>query len=166
MKKATRFIMMFVAAATMMFVSCGKDDEKSSDLNLADNTLVYDGVTYHMNAVQSFFHNELTLVDATSQEANISEESMIEFVGLHIRPGMWNRTANVLTETTEDISWNCAFSGALFGEEMFNVYEDFSSCLIGIYGENDGTPVTVTFDGTLKNGKALQMRLVTDSDVH
>ena len=34
MKKATRFIMMFVAAAAMMFASCGKDDEKSSDLNL------------------------------------------------------------------------------------------------------------------------------------
>lgn len=157
----TRTILCALAATMMLFAACGKDDDKTDNtLNIADNTLVYDGVTYHMQAYQSFFHNELTLVDGGSEELDADGSYMVEFSGLHVRPGMWNRTADIFTETTDEVYWGCYFGGAAMGDG-YNVYDDFSACRIGIYGNNDGTPVTVTVDGTLKNGKTLQMKVIT-----
>ena len=37
----------------------------------------------------------------------------------------------------------------------------FTSATYRVSGNNDGTPITVTLDGTLKNGKTLQMKLVS-----
>lgn len=85
---------------------------------------------------------------------------MVEFAGLHIRPGMWNRTADIFTETNDTVSWNFVFNGVVEA----NAYDDFSACMVGIYGNNDGTPVTVTVDGTLKNGKKIQMKVIAQSD--
>ncbi len=153
-------ILFAFAASMMFFVSCSKDDDKNNTLNIEDNTLVYDGAVYHMNAMQSYFHSQLTLVDASSQETNLQQEPMVEFAGLHIRPGMWNRTANIFTETNDTVSWNFVFNGVVEA----NAYDDFSACMVGIYGNNDGTPVTVTVDGTLKNGKKIQMKVITQSD--
>lgn len=87
---------------------------------------------------------------------------MVEFGRLHIRPTMWNKTVDVSTVNNDEETWECGFQGGPFGEYS-DVTESFSACKIGIKGNNDGTPVTVTLDGTLKNGKTLQMKLVTNS---
>ena len=155
----------------MVFVGCSKDDSSNSSsstnggsesqFDIADNTLVYDGTTYHMHGWQSYYHNQLTLVDAYSEETNGQEQHLFEFSGLHVRPGMWNRMADIFTETNEDVSWNFFIGGTVVEA---NAYDDFSACKVGIYGNNDGTLVTVTVDGTLNNGKTIQMKIITSSD--
>lgn len=163
MKKV--FSILMVAFAMTAMVACSEKDNEpeSTTSNLADNTLVYDGTTYHMDAVQSYYHAGLTTVDAVSQETDGSGNFMVEFGRLHIRPTMWNKTVDVFTVNNDEETWECGFQGAIWGEEYVGVYDGFSSCKIGVKGNNDGTPVTVTLDGTLKNGKKLQMKLVTNS---
>lgn len=154
-------ILMVAFAMTAMFASCDKDEEENNTpTEIADNTLVYDGVTYHMISFQSFYHDGLTTVDAVSQETE-GEMPMVEFIRLHIRPTMWNRTVDIFTANSDEETWECGFGGTVFGVEYIDVYDGFSSCKIGVYGNNDGTPVTVTLDGTMNNGKTLQMKLVT-----
>ena len=165
MKKVLSILM--VALAMTAMVACGDEKDNEGDNNvmeLADNTLVYDGVTYHMDAFQSYYHAGLTTVDAVSLETD-GGEPVIQFIRLHIRPTMWNRTADVFTETNEDETWECGFTGTIFDGEYFDIYDGFSACKIGVFGDNNGTPVTVTLDGTLKNGKTMQMKLVTPSQV-
>ena len=50
--KATKFLMMFVAAAAMMFASCSKDDKEKNDTptEAAANTLVLNGKVYQLNS--------------------------------------------------------------------------------------------------------------------
>lgn len=181
MKKATRFTMMFVAAATMMFVSCGKDDEKSSDLNLADNTLVYDGVTYTFDHVMvDYCHDALTLVVAETADTLEDGSPRLRLDGIHVSPNAWNYNFNLadLSQWPDEVMVNLVFSGVLdisytsyvngdrgvSGRLDGEYYEEESIFTSGTYrvsGNNDGTPVTITVDGTLKNGKTMQMKLVT-----
>lgn len=60
--KATK-IMMFVAAAAMMFASCTKDDPVAGD-----NELVYDGIVYKMEAVFGPMNGSMGLMDIHSVE--------------------------------------------------------------------------------------------------
>ena len=148
----------------MLFAACGKDDENNggsgsgSQLNIADNTLVYDGVTYHMIARQNYRSEEFTQFWAYSEERDENDNLMV-YDELHIHPNMWNKTADIFAETTDDINWQSKFKGTVLEAD---IYEDFSACTIGIYGKNDGSPVTLTLEGTLKNGKTIQMKLVTE----
>ena len=50
MKKAIK-MMMFVAAAAMLFVACDKEDEKP--VTAGDNQMIYDGHTYELDRVSS-----------------------------------------------------------------------------------------------------------------
>jgi hypothetical protein len=52
--------------------------------------------------------------------------------------------------------------GTLDGQEYENE-SIFSSGTYSVSGNNDGTPITVTYDGVLKNGKTLKMKLVSDN---
>ena len=162
MKKIFSILMVAFAMTAMVACDEKENEPETTASDLADNTLVYDGTTYHMVAGQSFYHTGLTTVDAGSQETDGSGNSMVEFFGLHIRPTMWNKTVDVLTVNNDEETWQCGFQGVLFGEYS-DVTESFSACKIGIKGNNDGSPVTVTLDGTMKNGKTLQMKLVTNS---
>lgn len=172
---------MFVAAATMMFVSCGKDDEKSSDLNLADNTLVYDGVTYTFDHVMvDYYHDALTLVVAETADTLEDGSPRLKLDGIHVSPNAWNYNFNLadLSQWPDEVMVNLVFTGVLdlsytsyvnghrgvSGRLDGEYYEDESIFTSGTYrvsGNNDGTPVTITVDGTLKNGKTMQMKLVT-----
>lgn len=181
MKKVLSILMVAMFATAVM--SCSKDKDDESTLNIPDNTLVYDGVTYHMNTVQDRYHEELTLVMAESEEADTSGESLIRFDGLHIRPGMWNHTTNLVSPDANDeygiyffLSDGSSIRayGYPDGQGQYsiggNIFDDyyeqepiFTSGTFSISGNNDGTPITVTLDCVLKNGKTLQMKLVTNS---
>ena len=68
-----------VAFAMTAMVACDEkeNEPESTASDLADNTLVYDGTTYHMVAGQSFYHTGLTTVDAVSQETDGSGNFMV-----------------------------------------------------------------------------------------
>ena len=169
--------MQFVAAA-MLFAACGKDDAE-----LADNTLVYGGVTYQMDQSQTvvdYYHNELTLLTVPSVEKD-GEEAKIIFDHFHLRPESWNKTID-LVNLKEDDFYELAFSGSVLnmmafgqktvGEQYFSglldgqIYENnpvFESGELTVKGNNDGTPITVILDSKLKNGKELRMKIVSPS---
>lgn len=187
--KATRFLMMFVAAAAMMFASCGKDNENGgsgsgggSQQSIADNTMVYDGVTYKFDHVMvGYCHEELTLITAETADTLLDGSPRLMLDGIHITPDAWNRDFNLADISqwpVEYVMINLVFSGVLdisytsyvngdrgvSGRLDGQYYEDESIFTSGTYrvsGNNDGTPVTITVDGTLKNGKTMQIKLVT-----
>jgi hypothetical protein len=93
--KATRFMMMFVAAAAMMFASCGKDNNEGNSSNIpqtdiANNTLVYDGVTYQMEPLPA------GNAPSSASKDSIDGEPLFFFDGYHFRDGsMRNKTINL-----------------------------------------------------------------------
>ena len=169
MKKATRFIMMFVAAATMMFASCDKDNEKTSDL--ADNTVVYDGVVYNCVAGASVFPN--------------GEPGFIQYVlynqdyTLHLEGGLYqsahNRTFDLSRHHDDlefhfhlgiengvlDVQWSDNPNNLwcfLDGDNMNTSCFSSGTATVTI----DGLHLTIVVDGTLVNGKTLKFKIVTD----
>lgn len=85
--KTIRFIMVFVAAAAMMFASCGKEDNNGDSNSgaagnntptvVADNTLVYDGVTYQMEAEFAYVNNAMGFLTVHSVDTNADGEYRI-----------------------------------------------------------------------------------------
>jgi hypothetical protein len=170
-------MMMFVAAATMLFAACGKDKVE----DLADNTLVYDGTVYHLDQSQMFidrFHAGLTLVTAMSVEQQ-DGNAVITVDHFHIAGDDWNKTRD-LANLNEGEAYELAFIGTVLtcsafghrnngstycgGQLNGTEYEDTPVVTEGtlrVEGNNDGTPITVLLDCKLINGKELKMKLVT-----
>ena len=170
-------MMMFVAAAAMMFASCNKDEVE----DLADNTLIYDGTTYHLNQSQmeiNYFHPGLTLVTAMSVEQQ-EGNPIITVDHFHIVGDDWNKTRD-LANLNEGEAYELAFIGPVLtcaafghrdngrtycgGQLNGTEYEDTPVVTEGtlrVEGSNNGTPITVLLDCKLINGKELKMKLVT-----
>ena len=170
--------MMFVAAAAMMFASCGKDDNGENQpgipqIGIADNTLVYDGVTYQMTPLPA------GNAPSSASKDSIGGEPIIFFDGYHFRDErMWNKPIN-LTALAEGEEYSIRIFGSVLdlncsgwweaGQAMYwgeidsHDYESegaFTSGTFGLYG--DVNNATVIFDCVLKNGKTLKMKLVTE----
>ena len=176
------FSILMVAMFATAMVSCDKGDENYlPPLNLADNTLAYDGETYEMQTIITYVHHELTYITALSVDTNAAGEHLVVFNSLDVRPEIWNRTMNLASPAVGD-AWVfriivpgldiSSMGGNSSGVPYFigkidNVrYEDESIFTIGtlsVSGNNDGTPITVTMNARLKNGKVIQMKLVSDN---
>lgn len=179
MKKLFSILMIAFAMTTM--VACDKDQEDGDNqLNIADNTLVYDGVTYNFNTVTvDYRHSEMTLVSAYVGDMN-DADLIVDHI--HITPNVWNRDFDLTDQSQwpDDVSVYLIINGAveMQYEGWVNVdrnmggfldgveYEGESIFTSGTYrvsGNNDGTPITITVNGKLKNGKTLQMKIVSDN---
>ncbi len=175
-----RLLYCFVAlAATLMFAAC---NEKETDQTepLADNTLVYDGVTYEMTPFVEIYNPSLTMLNAFSKDTSVNGEPKITFDHFHIRSNEeysdWNSTTDLAHPTSEEF-YEIAFSGevlTMIGRGSVNsasgeidgvVYENepvFASGTVKVTGENDGSgKVLVELDCVLKNGKSLKMKIRT-----
>ena len=154
-------MMMLVAAATMLFASCGKDE-----LDLEDNQLRYDGTVYNM----------------TSSAASDAEGSYVSFgsVGKEVLfqlsgtldQAALNRTYD-LTVAAEDVHYNIDFIGeAMALNFSFDMHHgQFFGGMEGVpEGESifsegtctityDNSEFEVALDGTLKNGKELTFKV-------
>ena len=170
-------IMLFVAAAAMLYAACGKDNVE----DLADNTLIYDGTTYRLDQSQmeiNYFHPGLTLITAMSVEQQ-DGNAAIAVDHLHVRGDEWNKTRD-LANLNEGESYELNFIGAVLtcsafahndngttscgGQLNGTEYENTPVVTEGtlrVEGNNDGTPITVLLDCKLINGKELKMKLVT-----
>lgn len=167
--KATRFIMMFVAAATMMFTACGKDEEGSSAL--ADNTVVYDGVVYNGVAAATVFPN--------------GEPGFIQYVlnnqdyTVHLEGSLYqnahNRTIDLARHNDDlDFGFHLGIENGVLDVQW---WDNPNNLWCFLDGDNmnspcfssgtatvtvDGLHLTVMVDGTLINGKSLKFKIVTD----
>ena len=67
--KITKFFMMLVAAAAMMFVACNKDDHKDkTPTEAAANTLVYNGKVYQMRSTYKYEQSGRVYIDAYAMD--------------------------------------------------------------------------------------------------
>lgn len=186
MKKVLSILVVAMFATAVM--SCSKDKDDESTLNIPDNTLVYDGTSYTFDeVVVDYYHQALTLVSAyTSEMQQGTEDPMLAIDGIHITPNMWNKTFDLTSQASwpDEVSvymilngvLDISFEGWVNGDRDISGHIDdvdyehesiFTSGTYRVSGNNDGTPITVTIDGVLKNGKKLQIKLVTDSyNVH
>lgn len=184
MKKFFTFLTVALFAASM--VACGEKDNQNegsdsdTPMNIADNTLVYDGVTYTFSGVVvDYRHSEMTLVSAF-----VGDPQNVDLIvdHIHITPNVWNRDFDLTDQSQwpDDVAVSLIINGAiemqyegwvnvdrgLFGRLDGVEYEGESIFTSGTYrvsGNNDGTPITVTVNGKLKNGKTLQMKIVSDN---
>jgi len=178
--KTKLFLLTFVAAM-LAFSGCGKDEPTVDDM--ADNTVEYDGQTYTLDQVfVDYYHSKLTTILAVTSETLEDGSPKLMLEGIHITPDMWNRELDLTDQTnwpdyaTVNLyftgAFNLIYSGFKNGDasmrgELDGVKYDnesiFTSGTHKITGANDGTPITLTVDGKLKNGKTLRMKLVTPS---
>lgn len=189
MKKIFAFLTVALLATAMF--SCQKDkDNVSGDGNgddqqsssMADNTLVYDGQTYKFDdVVVDYYHNELTLVSAFTNDTLDDGQPRLALEGIHITPTTWNATFDLANASgwPNEALVSLHLSGILNisfeawvndgsmggGGDLDGVhYENESIFTSGTYkvsGSNNGTPITITYDGVLKNGKKFQAKIVT-----
>ena len=178
-----RAILFAFMAAMMTFVACDKDDDKTDDVqSMADNTVSYDGRTYKIDVVEvNYFHSELTLVDAYSSEVLENGKPTFRIEGIHIMPELWNKNVDLanmdqwsdgmMVEWFVDGAFTISYHGYYNGDkglsgsiegQQFENESIFSSGTFRVSGNNDGTPITITIDGKLKNGKTLQLKIVSD----
>lgn len=187
MKKIFAFLTVALLATAMF--SCQKDkdnvsgdgdDQQSS--SIADNTLVYDGQTYKLDeVVVDYYHNELTLVSAFTNDTLDDGQPRLALEGIHITPTTWNATFDLANASgwPNEALVSLHLSGILNisfeawsdrgtlggGGDLDGVhYENesiFSSGTYKVSGSNNGTPITITYDGVLKNGKKFQAKIVT-----
>ena len=75
MKRKFLFIL---AAVALMFTGCKKDNQEQT---LADNTIVYDGVTYQMTTTLDPFNENLAWMDAYNDS--------LQFMAYHVFPSSW-----------------------------------------------------------------------------
>jgi hypothetical protein len=154
-------MMMFVAAATMLFASCNKDE-----LDLENNQLRYDGTVYNMVSSASS-DTDGSYVSFGS----VGKEVLFQLSGTFDQTAL-NRTYD-LTVAAEDVHYAIDFwsealalnfsfdmnhgtfhggmEGVPEGESIFSE----GSCRIDY--DNEG--LTITLDGTLKNGKELAFKV-------
>lgn len=181
------FSILMVAFAMTAFVACSKDNNDNTDnnggngggnneptLNVADNTVIYGGTIYHMNTEVNYMNEDLTFCWANSTETTGDGSPKMVFSEIHIYPDMWGEATDLSATCSvvfrfegSDLSlsdvWNGEFcTGYIDGVEYENE-SPFTEGTFCVSGNNDGTPITVTLDGKLKNGKKLQMKLVSDS---
>lgn len=185
-----------MVSAAMLMTGCKKDKPQPDNNSgnggsgggcdtpsetIAANTVVYDGVTYHIDNVDvGYFHPELTLVMATTNDTLEDGRPLLTVDDIHISPNVWNRTYDMVDQSQwPDFSMlgliltgavelgyegfcnaGTGTHGWLDGEE-YETGNIFSSGTYRVDGNNDGTPITVTVEGTLINGKTLKMKLVS-----
>lgn len=151
--KATK-IMMFVAAAAMLFATaCDKEEGSNTtggaantgeNSTVANNTIVYDGVVYPMasdanHMVVMYFHDQLTVFSALSvDETKTTPKIALEH--FHIRPEMWNTTQNLGTLNEEEF-YELVFEGQVLNMmARGSCYRDGEGNLRTYYGGTlDGT---------------------------
>lgn len=170
------FSIMMVAFALTAMVACDKEDNGDGSnggnnnngvptLNIADNTMVYDGVTYPLRATG--------LLTAESADG----DTIFSFDAWHTPEAMWGKTINLVSPAENDsygfMTWGsvlemqCScyweddavrFYGIIDGHEYDNECV-FTKGTFGIYG--DGDTKTIILDCVLKNGKTLQLKFVS-----
>lgn len=185
MKKVFSILMVALFATAMM--SCQKEnvnEGNGSQTEIAKNTLVYDGTTYTFSdVVVTYYHSQLTLMFAFTGDTLENGQPRLSVEGIHIVPSVWNKTLDLASyaQYPEDatvtlnisgevnLSYEAWDNGGMVGSHGIldgQEYENesiFTSGTYNVSGNNDGTPITVTVDGKLKNGKTLKMKIVSDN---
>ena len=157
-----------MAAVAMLFTACKKENNEQT---IADNTIVYDGVTYQMEAVLEPFNDNLAWMNAYNDS--------IQFMAYHVFPSADFLSDKTYDDLTEE--WPFFMIHGVFEMETENGILEGEQ--VGYHPET-GWPLSVFESGTakrtyadktlslevnsiLKNGKSFALKLtVTDDWFH
>lgn len=160
----TRFLLV-LAAVAMLFTACKKENNEQT---LADNTIVYDGVTYQMTTTLDPFNENLAWMNAYNDS--------IQFMAYHVFPSadfLSDKTYDDLTEEWPFFMIHGVFemeteNGILEGEQVgyhpemgwpLSVFE--SGTAKRTYADKT---LSLEVNSILKNGKSFALKLTVTDD--
>ena len=175
----TRFLLV-LAAMAMLFTTCGKDEDTNQndgnngnnepqEVTLADNTIVYDGVTYQMTTTLDPFNENLAWMDASNDS--------IQFMAYHVFPSsefLCDKTYDDLTKEWPFFEIHGVFEmstehGELEGQQYTNANGDWGTVFESGTAKRSYSNKTLSLEvnSILKNGKSFALKLtVTDDWFH
>ena len=150
-----------LAAVAMLFTACKKENNEQT---LADNTIVYDGVTYEMTTTLDPFNNNLAWMDAYNDS--------LQFMAYHVFP-----SSDFLCDKTYDdltVEWpffECHGALEMSTEHGILEEQDYDWGTVFESGTAKRTYANKTLslevNSILKNGKKFALKLtVTDDWFH
>lgn len=168
-----KHLMLFVAAATMLFAACSKDEDTTAAAG--DNQMIYNGKTYQGETVSGSIENA---------NVSLSLQSFAEAFIFEINSNIDNLTSSHTYDLTmADPNNPLFFHIFLQSEDLDNEnkifdfqYQNAPHLWYFLDGDNvsgssaftsgtavatlDGNNITLTVNGTLVNGKPLSFRIV------
>ena len=157
-----------LAAVAMLFTACGKD----KDQPLADNTLVYDGVTYQMESYFDAFNQDMGLFFSYSTQKDENGEPLITFDGYHVFRVFLGQEFDLTKKTSNEDSYTELYFNGLFNVDVYvgydyiggnleeEQYESASPFKSGtVKATLSGDILTVEMEGETKNGHTINMKL-------
>lgn len=172
-----KFFIGFIAACTLLFAACEKDNEEQATPQAKANELIIDGTTYHMNGGFMPINADMGVYVAGSEEKDDYGEPLVSMVDFHIyREFMLNKTIDLTQVFPEWPGYFMIFTGAV--NWQFKSYQVNDETYIGgtIEGEQynntpafksgtlkislSGNVMTITVFGETMNGHTIDMKLV------
>lgn len=164
--------MMFVAAAAMLFASCGKDE----NVVAGDNELVYDGTTYKMEAIFGPINGSMGLMDIHSVDKNANGNYLVSTPEemFHIYRHLVGDEINLAQVYSQGyhfvlqgaVNWDIyseesSIGGTIEGTEYSNTSAFKSGTMkLSIEGSN----MVFVLNGETKNGHKMSLRIVTPTN--
>ena len=110
--KTTKFLMMFAAAAMMMFsfTSCSPDEDGEA----AANTLVYNGTVYQMTSTYQYEHSGCVYIDAAAMDKNSNGIPIFHIISDNPENGTYDLTNGgaVFFGVTSEVDYITSFGSA------------------------------------------------------
>ena len=147
--KATKLFFTFVAAATMMFAACGKDDENNNtSTDATENTLDYNGKVYQMASTYKYEQGGRVYIDARAVDKTGDNQPI--FYVISDNPG----------NGTYDLTQHTVFFGVTSNVDNitgFHSQDTYASGTIII--EKDDNAFRMRMSGTLENGTTVAFHI-------
>lgn len=143
MKKAIK-MMMFVAAAAMLFAACDKDNLTEAEAN----TLVYNGTAYPMRSTYKYEHSGRVYIDAYAVQTLENGESIFSIISDDPENGTYDLTQHsVFFGVTSNVSYI----------ESFFSDSEYTSGTLTV--EKDANAFRLKMDGVLANGATVAFHI-------
>ena len=153
--KATKIFLTFVAAATMMFASCGKDDNNNENVNnntpteATENTLLYNGKLFQMTSTYRYEQSGRVYIDAYAVETLDNNMPIFHIISDNPGNGTYDITngGGVFFGLTSEVDYITSFGS----------HSTYTSGAVTI--EKDDNAFRMRMSGTLENGTTVAFHI-------
>ena len=164
-------MMMFVAAATMLFAACGKEKPVAGD-----NELVYDGNVYKMEAIFGPINSSMGLMDIHSVDKNANGNYLISTPEemFHIHRHLVGQEIDLTKVYSPGyhfvlvgaVNWEIGSEESYIGGTIEGTqYDNTTAFKTGTMKLTiEGSNMVFTLNGETKNGHEMDLRIVTPTN--
>lgn len=156
--KTARFLLMFVAAATMMLASCEKEPSEAKP-----NTLVLNGKVYQLNCRYSVGVDDRSYVDATTVDKDANGEplyTVFAYVEINTLNHTYDLTnlveSDIIYWTIHDADWSVKI-GPVLPSGTVSISRDDKNFVYKVNGtREDGSQVSLNVTVPAENWEHLE----------